>query len=252
VTFPVQGAWTRQSVSIDGSEPFELQRVYWLQTTSVYADLRVPFHPAGGTACFAGRSGWDGDRYVWSHPLDLIGPGAASPGHASPGHASPGHASPDDASPGSDGPNFDGPNPLVPGSDGPNALGPNALGPNALGRDAFREDIGELIWNGDRLIERGTLPGGIAYEEIWVRLPGDPRDSEAVEAPTACHVRVGNYAITIVDTRPDGGSFNACYRVRTTHGWEISAAIGDLDVGAMDLRCAHTANPLHPTQLQPR
>ncbi|MDQ1419573.1 MAG: hypothetical protein QOJ52_1535 [Acidimicrobiaceae bacterium] len=247
MTFPVQGAWTRQSVSINGSEPFELQRVYWLQTTSVYADLRVPFHPAGGTACFAGRSGWDGDRYVWSHPLDLIGPGAASPGHASPGHASP-----DDASPGSDGPNFDGPNPLVPGSDGPNALGPNALGPNALGRDAFRDDIGELIWNGDRLIERGTLPGGIAYEEIWVRLPGDPRDSEAVEAPTACHVRVGNYAITIVDTRPDGGSFNACYRVRTTHGWEISAAIGDLDVGAMDLRCAHTANPSHPTQLQPR
>jgi hypothetical protein len=212
VTFPVQGAWTRQSVSINGSEPFELQRVYWLQTTSVYADLRVPFHPAGGTACFAGRSGWDGDRYRWSHPLDLIGPDDPSSG---------------DASPGSD-------------------------GPNALGRDAFRDDIGELIWNGDRLIERGTLPGGIAYEEIWVRLPGDPRDSEAVESPTACHVRVGNYAITIVDTRPDGGSFNACYRVRTTHGWEISAAIGDLDVGAMDLRCGHTANPSHPTQLQPR
>jgi hypothetical protein len=180
-------------VSIDRSEPFELQRVYWLQTESVYADLRVPFHPAGGTACFAGRSGWEGDRYRWSHLLELSTP------------------EPKDAP----------------------------------------DDIGDLTWKGDRLIERGLLAGGATYEEVWRRLPGDRGQPEVLEAAHACHVRVGNYAVTIVDTRP-GGSFNACYRVRTTHGWEISAAIGELPLGPMFFGCVHTENPSGLTVLTGR
>jgi hypothetical protein len=194
VSFQVQGAWTRQSVSIDGSEHFELQHVYWLQTDSVYADLRVPFHPAGGTACFAGRSGWDGDRYRWSHPLDLSNPDPAS-------------ASDPDPTPGPD------------------------PGPGRARGCASRsgpDDIGHLIMDGDRLVERGRLPGGTTtYEEIWVRLPGDDGEVEAIESPAACHVQVGDHAITIVDGRPEGGSFNACYQVRTARGWEVGAAIGE-------------------------
>lgn len=69
----MQGAWTRESVSVDGSEAFETQLVYWLQAGPCYADMRVPFHPAGGFRCFAGRSGWDGDDFRWTHRLDLEG-----------------------------------------------------------------------------------------------------------------------------------------------------------------------------------
>jgi hypothetical protein len=45
----------------------------WLQAGSCYADLRVPFHPDAVPRCFTGRSGWDGDRYRWTHELDLEG-----------------------------------------------------------------------------------------------------------------------------------------------------------------------------------
>lgn len=76
MSFPVEGAWARESVSIDGSEPFETQRVCWLQVGPAYADLRVPFHPVAVSQCFAGRSGWNGDRFHWAHRLDLEpGPG---------------------------------------------------------------------------------------------------------------------------------------------------------------------------------
>jgi hypothetical protein len=71
VSFRVDGAWARKSVSIGGSEPFEMQRVCWLQAGSAFADLRVPFLPGAAFQCFAGRAGWDGDRFRWSHRLDL-------------------------------------------------------------------------------------------------------------------------------------------------------------------------------------
>jgi hypothetical protein len=73
VTASVHGAWVRRSVAIDGGEHFETQRVVWLQAGPCYADMRVPFHPAAVQRCFVGRSGWDGDRYRWTHWLDLEG-----------------------------------------------------------------------------------------------------------------------------------------------------------------------------------
>jgi hypothetical protein len=69
----LHGAWTRRSVSIGGGPAFETQTVVWLQAGTRYADLRVPFHPEADERCFAGRSGWDGDRYRWTHRLDLEG-----------------------------------------------------------------------------------------------------------------------------------------------------------------------------------
>ncbi len=155
MTFSVQGAWTRQSVSLDGGEAFETQYVYWLQAGDCYADVRVPFHPAGGTSCFAGRSGWEGDRFRWTHRLDLGEPAG--------------------------------------------------------------DDVGDLRWDGDRLIETGML-GAIAYEEVWVRLTGDGGESEVHEGTGECHVQVGDHAITIVDARPAGGTFGACYRGRGRQG----------------------------------
>ena len=74
----VHGAWTRQSASIGGGPRFETQRVVWLQAGTCYADLRVPLHPAADTRCFTGRSGWDGERYRWTHHLDLEGDAPAA------------------------------------------------------------------------------------------------------------------------------------------------------------------------------
>ncbi|MGO9872499.1 MAG: hypothetical protein ACLPVY_01765 [Acidimicrobiia bacterium] len=67
----VHGAWARKSVSVGGGPHFETQRVVWLQSGTRYADIRLPFHPAADQRCFAGSSGWDGDRYRWTHRLDL-------------------------------------------------------------------------------------------------------------------------------------------------------------------------------------
>ena len=67
----VHGAWTRQSASISSGPYFETQFVVWLQAGTCYADLRLPLHPTAGTRCFTGRSGWEGDRYRWTHHLDL-------------------------------------------------------------------------------------------------------------------------------------------------------------------------------------
>jgi len=65
------GAWARRAASVDGSPRFETQHVVWIQVGTCYADVRVPFHEAAATRCFAGRSGWDGgDRYRWHRRID--------------------------------------------------------------------------------------------------------------------------------------------------------------------------------------
>jgi len=65
------GAWLRQCVIIDDGPAFETQFVVWLQAGTGYADVRVPIHPDADERCFAGRSGWDGEGYRWTHHLDL-------------------------------------------------------------------------------------------------------------------------------------------------------------------------------------
>lgn len=198
MTFDVDGAWTRQSVTVGGSEAFETQRVYWLQVGGCYADLRVPFHPSGGTACFAGRSGWDGDRYRWTHRLDLEDPAVMG-----------------------------------------------------LGGGPGGDDVGQLHWEGEHLIERGLL-GAVPYEEVWVRLPGGEGEPQILEADNGCHVQAGGHAITILDERAAGGGFNACYRVRRGDGeWEIRAQIGEIPVGPIHLRCPNTEDVSDLARLAP-
>jgi hypothetical protein len=74
----VHGAWTRRWMTVDGGPAFETQHVVWLQAGPCYADLRVPFHPEAVPRCFAGRSGWIGEHYRWTHTLDLEGADAPS------------------------------------------------------------------------------------------------------------------------------------------------------------------------------
>jgi hypothetical protein len=69
----LHGAWSRRWVTVGNGAAFETQSVIWLQAGPCYADLRVPFHPDAVPRCFAGRSGWDGEEYRWTHELDLEG-----------------------------------------------------------------------------------------------------------------------------------------------------------------------------------
>jgi hypothetical protein len=71
MTIDTHGAWMRRSVIIDGGPSFETQLVVWLQAGTCYADVRVPLHPDADERCFAGRSGWDGEGYRWTHHFDL-------------------------------------------------------------------------------------------------------------------------------------------------------------------------------------
>jgi hypothetical protein len=91
------------------------------------------------------------------------------------------------------------------------------------------DDVGELKWRTDALVETGAFPtasGSVPYEEVWVRLPGGENPWLAMEADGACLIRVGDHAITVVDHRHAGGEFAACYRVLGPDGWRTTAAIG--------------------------
>ena len=172
----VHGAWRRRSVSIDGSGPFESQRVVWIQAGTCYADLRIPFTPGAAERCFSGRSGWDGDGYAyrWRHRLDLENSGGEP--------------------------------------------------------SAAAEDVGELSWEDGALVERGLFPtptGSVCYEEIWERLPGSDGPFVALEARDTCLVRTGRHALTVVDGRPNGHPFSACYCVFVEGRWQATAFLGD-------------------------
>jgi hypothetical protein len=213
VTFSVQGVWTRQSVSLDGGEPFETQHVYWLQAGDCYADVRVPFHPAGGTSCFAGRSGWDGDRFRWTHRLDFEAPPVADGTACSGGTGGTRLAGADGAASTGGGTGWAGGNVGDAGTGGVGADGTASTGgagangtagtngaasAGGAGADGTAgvggpagtsgagtaaggsgDDIGELRWDGDCLIETGML-GDVAYEEVWARLPDDGSEPEVL------------------------------------------------------------------------
>jgi hypothetical protein len=66
------GGWVRASIALDGSEPFEDTLVWWLQSTSLHADLRVPFSGDGEVISFAGETVWDEPSLTWIPALELV------------------------------------------------------------------------------------------------------------------------------------------------------------------------------------
>ena len=91
------------------------------------------------------------------------------------------------------------------------------------------DDVGELTWDGDTLIERGMFPTArttVAYEERWVRLPEWRGPFLALEGDAACMVRSGAHVITVVDQRPTGGGFAAAYRRLRDGAWATVLTIG--------------------------
>ena len=69
------GVWQRQSIAINGGEPFEDARVFWLQTESYFADMRWPIAKSndgeGAASAFAGRAEWRSPCMYFQHEIDL-------------------------------------------------------------------------------------------------------------------------------------------------------------------------------------
>ena len=65
------GGWVRASISLDGAEPFEDTLVWWLQSTSKHADLRLPL-VEGEVISFAGTTTWEAPSLTWIPDLELV------------------------------------------------------------------------------------------------------------------------------------------------------------------------------------
>ena len=85
-------------------------------------------------------------------------------------------------------------------------------------------DVGEVTWDGDDLVERGTFTDGDGlqhtYVEVWRRLPGS--DGPRRTARLGSHgitVQAGDHTLTVVDERPDGGAYRASYRRLDAGTW---------------------------------
>ena len=68
-------------------------------------------------------------------------------------------------------------------------------------------DIGEIGWDGDDMMEAGSFEadgGSVGYVERWRRLPGSEGPLLALEREGGRIVRAGRYALTVLDSRPDG------------------------------------------------
>jgi hypothetical protein len=171
-----RGVWQRVSLSVDGGPWCEPAQVIWVQTGSVFGDIRLAFegradeHP---TMSFAGTVSWEEPRLRWHHKLDLY----------------------------------------------------------AGAEDDDSDDDAEVSWHGADLVCEGTfdrVDRTVPYVEVWRRLSGSSGSRLALVRADGHGVlaQVGDHAVTIVDDRPRGGTYRACYRSRSHAGWMVALSIG--------------------------
>jgi hypothetical protein len=85
-------------------------------------------------------------------------------------------------------------------------------------------DIGAVSWDGEDLIEAGVLfedGREISYLERWQRLPQSDGELLALSCPNGRLVRTGRYALTILDERPEKGSFAAVAWTLKDESWTV-------------------------------
>ncbi|HTZ08174.1 MAG TPA: hypothetical protein VMB72_03825 [Acidimicrobiales bacterium] len=75
----LQGGWRREGRARGGEPMVEHSDVLWLQTSSYFADLRVPSVPAGAqldeldvARAFSGVGSFDPPRFTWTHDIDTV------------------------------------------------------------------------------------------------------------------------------------------------------------------------------------
>ncbi len=68
-----RGVWRRESIAIDGGDPFEDSEVYWLQVGEYFADMRWPKEGEthNNISAFAGRTLWQAPKMHFVHEIDL-------------------------------------------------------------------------------------------------------------------------------------------------------------------------------------
>ena len=79
------GAWQRESISIEGREPYEDSNVLWLHAGDYFADIRwpKPGNGTGPTSAFAGKSFWESPNMRFVHEIDLTKEFDEDTGHLS-------------------------------------------------------------------------------------------------------------------------------------------------------------------------
>jgi len=65
------GGWIRVSIALGNAAPLEDMLVWWLQSTSRHADLRVPLEAEGEGVAFAGTTVWEPPSLTWLPALEL-------------------------------------------------------------------------------------------------------------------------------------------------------------------------------------
>lgn len=66
------GGWRRISISINAGPPVEDSVVWWLQSVTRHADLRVPRDPGVEAVSFAGTTVWDAPSLTWLPDLEWV------------------------------------------------------------------------------------------------------------------------------------------------------------------------------------
>jgi len=195
-----RGAWRRSALWIDGKEVEDPLEVWWLQTPSVFADIRFCQRTArldeqgpsvGGLltaeTAFAGVAEWDGALMTWHHALDAGRAPTAPEGQAT---------------------------------------GADVQDPPVLVA-ACAADVGELDSSGEQLLERGSLEsadGLRTYQEAWSLKATLGEDWSADCTPERIAVSIGSFQVVVEDRRPEG-PFLAELRRRIGRGWRLDGRL---------------------------
>jgi hypothetical protein len=99
------------------------------------------------------------------------------------------------------------------------------------GTDDGATDVAATGWQDGCLVMAGSFDRGgrrVPYVEMWERLPGSDGAVIALVRSDGLGVMVqcGDHAVTVVDERPNGGWYRACYRRGASRGWPVALALG--------------------------
>lgn len=190
------GAWRRRGLWIDGEEVADPLDVWWLQTPSLFADIRCRRSSVGrdgpGTrdrsllttdTAFAGVAEWDGAQMAWHHWLDPAQTPARRLGLAA------------DA----------------------------GEGTSPVRQEASAPDVGRLERIGEQLLETGSLRSDDrlrTYREAWSHEAALDDGWSAECTPERIAVSIGSFEVVVEDGRPDG-PFLAELRHGSGRGWRL-------------------------------
>lgn len=83
--YDLVGVWRRESIAINGGEPFEDSVAYWLHAGDFYADMRWPINSKSDSekSAFAGAATWSVPYMRFSHEIDYTDDFPEDVGHLS-------------------------------------------------------------------------------------------------------------------------------------------------------------------------